>query len=220
MLNIEKKSIQCAWPDEFMKSAGEEDLFIIDYFRKCGGYLVDIACACPVSGSLSFKLLNNYYWQGLLVEPSPFHTDNIESCYGDIPWIHFFPGAIKQNETFVTLYQPSKEIGLATLIPNELSYRPQPSLGELLTYKVPAKGINELFIEYDVPNKIDFLNLDIEGSENEVLDYLDFERWRVKLICIEDGEKYEGLLRKRNYNKISQNKYKFMHGNTFYELLG
>ena len=56
MRNIAKKATQITWTAEAYKSAGDEDQFIIDYFdKKEGGYLIDIAAACPVSGSLSFK---------------------------------------------------------------------------------------------------------------------------------------------------------------------
>ena len=80
--NIEKKHIQITWKDEKYKSAGDEDIFIINYFnRKRMGFLLDIACACPVSGSLTFKLLNNYFWEGILVEPSYYHKKNIEACF-------------------------------------------------------------------------------------------------------------------------------------------
>ena len=45
--------------------------------------------------------------------------------------------------------------------------------------------IMDLLEKYNAPKDIDFMNLDIEGSEGEVLDHLDFDVYNVKLICIE-----------------------------------
>ena len=59
MRNIIQKATRVTWPSELGRSAGMEDQFVIDYFNgKKGGYMLDIAAACPVSGSLSIKLLD------------------------------------------------------------------------------------------------------------------------------------------------------------------
>ena len=98
MRNIADKAIKVTWPAEAYKSAGDEDQFIIDYFKKKkSGYLIDIAAACPVSGSLSFKLLDTYEWFGILVEPSVVHAQNILSCYGDVKGVDFYSGAIHRS---------------------------------------------------------------------------------------------------------------------------
>ena len=54
-----------------------EDQFVIDYFKgKKGGYLLDIATDWIVSGSLTIKLLDQYEWNGILVEPSDHVVQN------------------------------------------------------------------------------------------------------------------------------------------------
>ena len=71
MRNILNKAIRVTWPGELGRSAGMEDKFVIDYFKeKKGGYLLDIATACPVSGSLTIKLLDQYDCL-LYTSPSP-----------------------------------------------------------------------------------------------------------------------------------------------------
>ena len=74
-----------------------EDQFVIDYFNgKKGGYLLD-KCNCPVSGSLTIKLLDQYEWNGILVEPSVVHKKNINACYNDVEGVDCYFGAIHQS---------------------------------------------------------------------------------------------------------------------------
>ena len=215
--NIEKKHIQITWKDEKYKSAGDEDIFIINYFnRKRMGFLLDIACACPVSGSLTFKLLNNYFWEGILVEPSYYHKKNIEACYDDVDNIHFFNGAIHSKNKTVKLYEPinKKMIGLTSTNIKNIKNRTD---GKVKEYEVDCMNINELLEKYNAPEKIDFLNLDIEGSEDEVILDLNYDKYDIKLICIENGEKYKNFLKNKGYKISDTTGYKIVHGNIFFE---
>lgn len=209
MRNIADKSIGMTWRSEAYKSAGDEDQFIIDYFNgKSGGYLLDIAAACPVSGSLSFKLLDSYEWFGILVEPSLVHKENIEACYGDVDGVHFFNGAIHREFKEVIL---SEYAGISVGHSNILGR------GGTNTYTVPAITINELLEQYNAPTDIDFMNLDIEGAEPEVLEDLDFSKYNVRLFCIENGIIYKDLMEKRGYKICNTEGYNLFHGNLFFE---
>lgn len=46
------------------------------------------------------------------------------------------------------------------------------------------------------PTAIDFLSIDVEGHELEVLAGMDFDRWQVELIAIEHNRYCDGLARK------------------------
>lgn len=210
MRNIKEKATGMTWPQEAYRSAGDEDRFTIDYFNgKVGGYLLDIACACPVSGSLSYKLLSEYDWIGILVEPSNVHKENIESCYGDVEGVHFFQGAIHNTEKEMTLYERFGEsVGHSSIVNRDESSK---------KYEVPCISINELLEKYNAPKDIDFINLDIEGSEREVLDNLNFKKYNVKLFCIENGIIYKDLMESNGYKICDSKGYQWVHGNLFYE---
>ena len=219
MRNIAKKSIRLTWPEESFKSAGDEDSFVIDYYkRKKGGYLVDIAAACPVSGSLSFKLLDIYEWFGILVEPSTIHKENIEACYGDVEGVHFYPGAIHRSLDSMNLLEYGGQgVGCSYTFENN-SVRANAPAGNR-TYTVPTISINKLLEMYNAPKDIDFMNLDIEGSEPEVLEDLDYEKYNVKLFCIENGIQYKDFLENKGYTICNTSGYTLMHGNLFFEKL-
>ena len=57
----------------------------------------------------------------------------------------------------------------------------------LKTYQflAPAKTLNSILLENNAPKLINFFSLDVEGSELEVLNGIDFNEFVFELICIE-----------------------------------
>ena len=45
--------------------------------------------------------------------------------------------------------------------------------------------INELFAKYNAPSEIDYLSLDTEGTEYEILRTIDFDKYNINYICVE-----------------------------------
>ncbi|HWP26648.1 MAG TPA: FkbM family methyltransferase [Xanthobacteraceae bacterium] len=57
--------------------------------------------------------------------------------------------------------------------------------------EVPTRTLDSILEEADAPSPIDFLSVDVEGHELEVLRGFNFARWRPRLIVVEDH--VEGL---------------------------
>jgi hypothetical protein len=51
---------------------------------------------------------------------------------------------------------------------------------------VPLTTLDEILTETGAPSPIDFLAVDVEGHDIEVLRGFDFARWRPRLILVED----------------------------------
>ena len=66
------------------------------------------------------------------------------------------------------------------------------------------------FIEFD------FLNIDIEGHELEVLQSLNFKKFKIDVICVEilDYDKTSNLRKKKLINFLKKNKYKLVEKST------
>lgn len=64
---------------------------------------------------------------------------------------------------------------------------------ENTSFGAVAKTLNEILIEANAPNVIDFLSLDVEGAEIEVLKGVDHSQFKFKYMCIES----------RSFDKIS-----------------
>ena len=70
--------------------------------------------------------------------------------------------------------------------------------------------------EFDVPDYIDFISMDIEGAEKHVLDYWDFDKYKVKMWCIENGHSYEEFFKGKGYTPYTPHGYELCHGNYFF----
>lgn len=86
--------------------------------------------------------------------------------------------------------------GIQYLDPNEKNY----------TFGSVAKTLNSILKISKAPKKIDFLSLDVEGSEMEVLKGVDHNEFRFNFICVEtkDKEKLTNYLYKYNYILVEQ----------------
>ena len=56
---------------------------------------------------------------------------------------------------------------------------------EIYEFTVKASTMNSILLKHDAPKKIDFLSLDVEGSEIEVLKGIDFHQFVFRYICVE-----------------------------------
>ena len=61
----------------------------------------------------------------------------------------------------------------------------QDNLVYLGSTEVPAMGVGEFLTTYVGDTKIDFLNIDVEGFEPQILENWDWQQYRPKLICAE-----------------------------------
>jgi hypothetical protein len=55
-------------------------------------------------------------------------------------------------------------------------------------YPVQTISMNDLLSKYDAPTSIDYLSIDTEGSEYEILRALDFHRYSFKVITCEHND--------------------------------
>ena len=83
---------------------------------------------------------------------------------------------------------------------------------QLKKKKIKTNTLNSIFLKYKI-NKIDFMNIDIEGSEFEVLKKINFKKVDIKVICIEivNYEYYSKNIKinkKKIFNVLKKNNYK------------
>lgn len=187
MRNLQNKNVSSWSPNKKFVSASDEDKLVINYFKsKKNGYLLDISAADGVTGSNSFRLINEFDWSGLLVEPCPRHKKNLDILYADVDDVNVYYGAISGDKEKLTFYELGADaVGMSYTA--ERSHGapescPFPIIG---TYDVPSININNLLEKYSVPTDIDFFSLDIEGAEKEVIDYIDMSKYNIKMWCIE-----------------------------------
>jgi hypothetical protein len=74
-------------------------------------------------------------------------------------------------------------------------------------HKVFTITLTDLLNLYNAPNKIDYISIDVEGSELEVLAGFDFSQYDVKMFSIEyeskeNREQINLTMSKNNYTRV------------------
>tara|TARA_B100001287_G_scaffold75563_2_gene62744 strand:+ start:581 stop:1273 length:693 start_codon:yes stop_codon:yes gene_type:complete len=227
MRNLHTRTVDSWAPYRKFRASSEEDLVVLNYFEgKPNGYLLDIAAADGVTGSNSFRLINEFDWSGLLVEPCKRHHQNLHTLYDDVDDVDVYYGAVSGEKKEVTFYElPADAVGM--------SYTAQRSHGApencpfpiTDTYSVPAENINTLLETYNVPTKIDFFSLDIEGAEQEILDYIDMTKYDIEMWCIELDDSsiilygedvYDDFFKRNGYERLNTQGFDIPRENLFW----
>ncbi len=180
-----------------------QDLFVLlETNSKRGGFFVEFGATDGVSLSNTYILEKEYEWHGILVEPARcWHRDIFlnRSSKVDTRCVWSESGEIIEfNET--------RAPELSTI--DRFSYRDDHSLsrkdGE--RYSVQTVTLLDLLRQNNAPRAIDYLSIDTEGSEFDILSNFDFNEFDIKIITCEhnytaDREKIFSLLSNNGYTR-------------------
>jgi hypothetical protein len=75
---------------------------------------------------------------------------------------------------------------------------------------VETVALNDLLESYGAPRAIDYISIDTEGTELEILGHFDFSRWDVRLFSIEHNgadreQKLDRFMHERGYERRYSN---------------
>lgn len=165
------------------------------------GFFLEAGASNGLWQSNSYYLENALGWNGILVEPN---KTMLESCRKNRknPKNHFYNCALVSSDyphDIVKGYFNEKDyenILMAQIDGVEQSQERNERWLHKQSIFVPARTLDSIVKE--VGKKIDFLSLDVEGYEPQVLNGLSIEEHRPKYVCVEvwgDGEQHKEVKR-------------------------
>ena len=189
-----------------------EDLIISDLTKNIkNGFYVDAGCYHPLHLSNTY-LLYKRSWTGINIDISEFSIKLFNYLRPNDVNIN---SAVSNTEKEISFYYQKKLSQLSTIKKEISNERMQ---GNIKEKKIKSLKLNSILNQSKFKNRqIDFLNIDVEGADFEVLKSLDFTIYEPKIICIEIMEKniFESeiynFLRDINYKKIWSSKSSFNH---------
>ncbi len=178
---------------------------LLHYKLKKEGYFLEIGASDGIKFSNTYLLEKRYDWTGICVEPIKEDYDkliNNRCCFCSNLAVYS-----KSNEELeFDIYEYNLLSGLHSHI-NTYSNQP-------IKEKVIVKTITltDLLDNYSAPYFIEYMSLDTEGSEYEILKVFNFKKYKFGLIHVEHNyeepkrQLIKDLLLENNYSYIGEHK--------------
>lgn len=204
-------------------SLNELDRKLEKYVDYNNGYFVELGANDGItqSNSLYFEKYRN--WRGLLVEPAPQNflkcrqnRSSKDSIYCAACFSFDYP------QEFVRIVYSNLMSTSCSLDSDIQDPRAHANLGDqflgnnetVFEFGAVARTLNSLLLDARAPKLIDFLSLDVEGVELEVLKGVNHQTFRFKYILVEcrDFARLNDYLSKQEYRfveKLSEQDYLF-----------
>ena len=161
-----------------------EDKFLYNLFEKnYNGKYLDVGCFHPTKHNNTSLFYKNG-WQGINIDLNPLTIDLFNFMRPNDTNINT---AISSEESEKTLFFLSENNTQNTLSENQLLFlKKHHNLrdDEIIKKKIKTRRLDNILEENNFHN-IDFMNLDVEGHELEVLKTINFKKTKLKYVCIE-----------------------------------
>lgn len=192
----------------FRKSQSQlrQDLFVLSHLNfKTNGFFVEFGATNGIDLSNTYLMEKEFAWSGILAEPAKcwhatLKNNRVCSIDTDCVW---------SDSTSVLTFNEVETAEYSTIN----SYSDQDSHGRHRhggkTYDVKTISLNDLLEKHNAPREIDYLSIDTEGSEFEILSHFDFSKHTFQVITCEHNhtpmrEKIFELLAGQGYTRVYQ----------------
>lgn len=195
----------CNENNELCKSQIRQDLFVLFVTnKKQNGYFVEFGACDGIELSNTLILEKEFNWKGILSEPCTFWIDDLKknrNCNID-------ERAVWITDNELLLFNQVEHIqtlsNIECLNPSDWA-NPIRNEDKNIKYKVKSVTLETLLKENNAPKEIDYMSIDTEGSEYEIINNFDFFKYDIKIINIEhNGTEKRNMI----YELLINNGYK------------
>lgn len=159
-------------------SPAKENELKSEFFEgQTSGFFIEVGAADPYSESQSLQF-EEVGWKGVLIEPLPEFAIELRRE--------------RTAQVFnVACSSPSNagkkmQLHAAGMLSSLDRSLMAPGAAVERIVDVPVKTLDQILIEANARAPIDFMSVDVEGHEIEVLRGMDFARWQPRLVLVED----------------------------------
>ncbi len=169
-------------------SQSSEDLLILQYFGNYKGTLLEIGANNGTELSNS-KLLIEQGWKAHLIEPGRTFSDLVKLHYTN-PKVHLYNYAIGESESVTTFYESGAHVlggadsGLVSSLDFDETLRWRNIGVDFTETTVQVKSFEDFYKEAGEP-QLDFISIDAESHDWQILQQIDLRTVGCRCLCIE-----------------------------------
>lgn len=157
-----------------------EDVMLARAFPGTDGFYVDVGANDPDIDNVT-RVFYERGWSGINIEP--LFVNSIELRKKRTRDINL-EIAVGETEGSITFYEIGKWHGYSTTDAEIAAQHRKDGL-EVIEHKVPVRKLSDVLDEVAKDKAVDFLKIDVEGTELSVLRGMDLRRHRPKIILLE-----------------------------------
>jgi FkbM family methyltransferase len=181
-------------PYSFHLSQAGQDLWVFGemFNEKKAGFFLDLGAHDGVLISNTYLLERKYLWNGICIEANPDSFRQLQrnrraTC------IH---ACVDSTARLVNFVKRGMQGGILS---SDTDNKEGSNETEEI-FQVETKTLESILVESKAPFEIDYLSVDIEGSEQRVLGSFDFGKYRFKCLTIErPTELLRNILKENDY---------------------
>jgi len=180
------------------KSQLFQDLMVLHKTaNKRNGYFVEFGACDGLYFSNTYLLEKAFGWRGIVAEPAPIWRDGLfrnRSCFISTKCV------FTESGQTLTFNQTTTDAALSTIDAFTTCDSHAGIRAEGLRHEVETISLNDLLAQANAPHEIDYMSIDTEGSELDILSRFDFSAYDVNVISVEHN--YTAA-REQIYNLLS-----------------
>lgn len=182
------------------KSQLRQDIFaLVQTEFKTGGFFVEFGATNGLELNNSALLEAEFGWNGILAEPAKGWHDELRrnrNCTIETRCVWKTSGDVLQ----FTETPRGENSSISTFTNTRRKLRGH-------NFPVETISLNDLLERHNAPEQIDYMSVDTEGSEFDILQAFDFTRWHVGTFTIEHNfapqrEKIFQLMTSKGYRRV------------------
>lgn len=182
---------------------GQDILALIENGFKRNGFFVEFGATDGVGLSNTYMLEKEFEWNGILAEPAHMW----HAALAKNRKCHIETNCVWSKSDEILSFDMVDEGELSTISAFSGSDSHAKSREKKSTYDVKTISLLDLLKKYNAPAKIDYISIDTEGSEYEILKDFDFSAYRFNLITVEHNysstrEPLRMLFEAKGYRRI------------------
>lgn len=184
------------------QSQYKQDIFVLTQLGfKRNGYFVEFGATNGLELSNSYLLEKQFGWSGILAEPAVcWHEELVKNRQCNIE-----KNCVWSKSGEILKFNQVDSANVSTIdIFSNVADGHQKARQKSTKYEVNTISLLDLLDKYHAPRTVDYLSIDTEGSEYEILNSFDFGKYQFKIITCEHNhtsarEKIFSLLTSKGY---------------------
>ena len=162
-------------------SYGGIDSLIIKIFKsKKNGIYIDLGCGNPIKNNNTYQLYKKFNWTGINID---LDKENIKLFEISRPSDENISAAVSDSFKETSLFFYHSKSSLNTISKVNAEYQ-KAKVNK--SFKVNTVTLNSILEKSKFNTKeMDFLSIDVEGSELTILKNFNFEKYNIKVIVVE-----------------------------------